>query len=628
MLDGMRKAAQGPIGKLVMTIVMGLIIVSFVIWGVGDMLRGFTSNKVATIGSTTITAQQFSNELQSELYRLQRQIRQPLTPQQARALGLDAQVLDRLVDEAAFNERARGMGLAISDSTIAAMVRDDPRLKGSDGKFDRNRFDAELRDAGLSERGFFAEQRGFYLRQQIQYALVDGLAAPKALTDALDAAKNQTREVAYFVLPPAAAGDIPPPSDEVLKSFFNDNKAAWRAPEYRSFDALVVTPASLAKPEEVSEDDAKAQYQKDLAKYTTPEKRKLQQIVFTSEADANEAEAKIKAGGTFDDIAKARNLSDADLDIGDVTKDGAFDPAIGEAAFVLPQGGVSAPIKGPFGYTIVRVVSITPGSVKGFAEVEPEIKQQVAAARAADQVQALHDKIEDAKAQGRSVADAAKAAGLDARAFVGVDRQGLNAAGASADVPNKDVLLPAVFASDVGVDDEAISTKDRGYIWFSVTKVDPAHDRTFDEVKDKVADVWRKQEIAKRLTDKAADFVKQLDAGGDVAELAKSATTEVKTANNIRRAGGGGLAPNVVAAVFEVGPDRAGSASTPDGRLVFKVTGDVTPPPAAEDPGVKMAGDRVKTELGQSLVEQYVDALKREIGVTIDRRVLQSAEGG
>jgi peptidyl-prolyl cis-trans isomerase D len=566
--------------------------------------------------------------MQSELYRLQRQIRQPLTPQQARALGLDAQVLDRLVDEAAFDERARGMGLAISDATIAAIVRDDPRLKGSDGKFDHNRFDAELRDSGLTERGFFAEQRGFYLRQQIQYALVDGLAAPKALTDALDAAKNQTREIAYFVLPPAAAGDIPPPSDDVLKTYFNDNKAAWRAPEYRSFDALVVTPASLAKPGDVSEDDAKALYEKDIAKYTTPEKRKLQQIVFTNEGEANEAEAKIKAGATFDDIAKARNLSEADLDIGEVTKEGAFDPAIGEAAFALPQGGVSAPVKGPFGYTIVRVVSITPGSVKSLAEVEPEIKQQVAAARAADQVQALHDKIEDAKAQGRSVADAAKAAGLEARPFTGVDREGLNAAGVSADVPNKDLLLPAVFASDVGVDDEAIQTKDRGYIWFSVTKVDPAHDRTLDEVKDKVADVWRKQEIAKRLTDKAADFVKQLDAGGDIAELAKSASAEVKTGKDIKRAGGEGLPPNVVAAVFDVGPDRAGSAPTPEGRFVFKVTADTTPPPAAEDPGVKMASDKVKTELGQSLVEQYVDALKREIGVTIDQRVLQSAEGG
>src|ERR1700744_2773649 len=129
MLDGMRKAAQGTIGKFIMTIVMGLIIVSFVIWGVGDMLRGFTSNKVASIGSTTITQQQFSNELQSELYRLQRPIKQPFAPQQARALGLDRQVLSRLIDQAAFDERARSLGLGISDETIAEAVRDDPNLK-------------------------------------------------------------------------------------------------------------------------------------------------------------------------------------------------------------------------------------------------------------------------------------------------------------------------------------------------------------------------------------------------------------------------------------------------------------------------------------------------------------------
>ena len=39
MLDGMRKAAQGGIGRIIMAIVMGLIIVSFVIWGIGDMFR-------------------------------------------------------------------------------------------------------------------------------------------------------------------------------------------------------------------------------------------------------------------------------------------------------------------------------------------------------------------------------------------------------------------------------------------------------------------------------------------------------------------------------------------------------------------------------------------------------------
>ncbi len=629
MLESMRKASQGAIGKLVMTVVMGLIIISFVVWGVGDMLRGFTSSTVAKVGATNISAQQYQNELQSELYSLQRQLRQALTPAQARAFHLDAQVLDRLVDQAAVDERARALGLAMSDGAIAEAVRSDPRLKGVNGEFDRNKFESYLRDAGLSENGFIAQQRDVYLRQQIQYSLVDGLAAPRALVDALEATRNETREIAYFTLPPAAGGDLPPPSDEALKSYFEAHKAAWRAPEYRSFDALVVTPSSLAKPGDVGDDEARKQYDKDRdAKYAVAEKRKLQQIVFPSEAEAQEADAKIKAGTSYDDLAKARHLADADLDLGELTKTGAFDPAIADAAFALAQGGVSGPIKGQFGYVLVRVVSITAGSVKPFEEVAPAIKQALAAGRASESVTALHDKIEDAKAAGKSVGEAAKAAGLEVKSYLAVDRQGQNAAGASADVPAKELLLPAVFASDIGVDDEAIPTKDRGYIWFSVTRIDPAHDRAFDDVKDKVAQAWRRQETDKRLADSGADLVKKLDAGGDVAELAKSVNAEVKTTKDIRREGGGELAPAVVAAVFAVGPRQAGSVATPEGQLVYKVTADAIPAPIPGDPGVAQAEDRLKTQLRNGVVQQYVDALKREIGVSIDRRVLQGAEGG
>ncbi len=50
MLEAIRKGAQGVVGKAIMTVVMGLIIVSFVIWGVGDMLRGFTASTVASVG--------------------------------------------------------------------------------------------------------------------------------------------------------------------------------------------------------------------------------------------------------------------------------------------------------------------------------------------------------------------------------------------------------------------------------------------------------------------------------------------------------------------------------------------------------------------------------------------------
>ena len=629
MLDGMRKATQGAIGKFVMTIVMGLIIVSFVIWGVGDMLRGFSSTTVAKVGGTTISQQQYQNELQTSLYRLQRQLRQALTPQQARAFGLDAQVLDRLVDEAAFNERAKALGLNISDATIAEALRNDPGLKTADGQFDRVKFDSYLRDQGLSERGFFAERRDFYLRGQIQYALVNGLTPPKSLVDALQATRSQTREIAYFQLPPAAAGEISPASDETLKTYFADHKAQWRAPELRSFDELVVTPSTLAKPDSVTDDEAQAQYEKDKdSKYTVAEKRKLQQIVIQNEAEANEADAKIKGGLSFEDLAKARNLGAADIDLGETTKAGAFDAAIGEAAFALPEGGVSGPIKGPFGFTLVHVVGITPGSVKPFEAVKDAVKQQIATGHASEQVQALHDKIEDAKASGKSVADAAKAAGLEARSYANVDRQGRNADGQDAGVAAKELVLPAVFASDVGVDDEALSTKDKGYVWFAVTKIEPAHDRTFEDVKDKVAESWRLDEIAKRLTSKAEETIKTLDAGGDIAELAKQAGAEVKTAKDIKRTGGGDLPGEVVTAVFGAGPNAAGSVGLGDGRLVFKVTADTFPPVVAGDPEVAGVEDQLKKEMSSEVVEQYVNGLKKEVGVTIDRKVLQGAEGG
>ena len=241
---------------------------------------------------------------------------------------------------------------------------------------------------------------------------------------------------------------------------------------------------------------------------------------------------------------------------------------------------------------------------------------------------ALHDKIEDAKASGKTVAEAARSAGLEARAFVGVDRQGMNAAGADAGVPEKDKLLPAVFASDIGVDDEAVATKDHGFIWFSVTKIDPAHDRALDDVKDQVAAAWMDEQRAQKLADASAEDVKKLEGGADIAELAKAAGAALKTVKDIRRAGAEGLAADVVAAVFAVGPAGAGSAKAEGGRLVFKVTGDAVPAPVAGDPATAGLADRLKAETGSALVEQYVGALKRELGVSIDPRVMRGAEGG
>jgi peptidyl-prolyl cis-trans isomerase D len=196
------------------------------------------------------------------------------------------------------------------------------------------------------------------------------------------------------------------------------------------------------------------------------------------------------------------------------------------------------------------------------------------------------------------------------------------------DLPNKAALLRSAFASDIGVDDAPLDTKDRGYLWFDVAKVDPAHDRPFDEVKDLVEKQWRADEVGKALGAKAADLVNQIDAGASVASVAQAAGLEAKTAADIRRRGGASLAANVVAAVFALPPDKSGSASVPEGRLVFKITSDTTPPYLAADPGVKTEAERLDGGLREGVVDQYVEALQRQLGVTINRQVLQAAEGG
>ena len=629
MLDGIRKATHGVIGRIIMTILLGFLIVSFAIWGIGDIFRGATPNKLAEVGGAVVTAQQFQTAMQTVMYRYQAQMKANLTNAQAHALGLDVEVLQRLIADAALDRRAASLGLAVSEDAIAAAVRADPGLQDASGQFSRARFDAALRDSGLSERGFFVSQSRAYLRQQIELALVDGMTAPKALVDALARVEAQTRVIDYVVLPPVAAGEIPAPSDDALKSYFGDRRADYRAPEYRGFAMLLISPTDLAKPAEVSEEDAQAFYDKAReARFVVAEKRKLQQIVFPDEAQAAEADAKIKGGARFDDIVAARHLTPADIDLGETTKAAAFDPAIAEAAFALPEGGVSDVVKGRFGPAIVRVVAIVPGSAKSFAEVEDTLKKEIAQNRAAGDAQTLHDKIEDARVAGKSLSEAAASVGLEARVINAVDAKGLDPAGAAVDLPEKALLLSSVFASDVGVDDAALQTRDRGYLWFEVAKVEPARDRTFEEVKDSVDKQWRAEEAARALGAKAQVMVTQLEAGATLAGLAQSAGLEVKSAADVRRRGGAGVADSVVAAIFATPSMGAGSAATPEGRVVFKITADATPPTDAADPAVKKSAAQLAGSLQSDLVAQYVNALERELGVTIHENVLKSAEGG
>ena len=631
MLESIRNAAQGVVGKAIMTVVMGLIIVSFVIWGVGDMLRGFSPSTVASVGGAKISAQDYRFAYDRAIQQYQRRLKRPFTNEEARQIGLDRSVLQQLLSEAAVDDEARKLGLGVSDEALRGVITSNPSFRDKSGAFDPSRLEAALRDMDMNERSFVSELRKQELRQFIVAALATGITAPKAEVAAEADTQGQTRSVDYFLLAASAAGEIPAPSEDALKTFYNDRKSSYRAPEYREMTLLALEPDTIANPAEVTDADAQAAYEKIAGKnpqFGSPEKRDLQQILFPNDADAAAAEAKLKAGASFDDLVKDRGLKTEDTEIGETTKDAMLDKDEANAAFALPQGGVSGVLKSQFGPVIVRVKGIDPSTVKPYAEVADEVKKEVSASRAGDKIQALHDKIEDARVSGKTILEAAKAVGLTGQTITAVDAAGKDPKGAPVSLPDAPELLRAVFASDVGLDEAALNTKDGGYIWFEVTKIDPAHDLTFDEAKPEVEKQWRAEEIDKALAGKADDLVKQISAGGKIADVAKGAGAETKTAVDVHRAEQTALPESVVAAIFRQPADGAGSAATPDGRMVFKITADRTPPVDFADARVKAMASELDNATRESLLDQYVATLRRTLGVSIHQDVLQSAEGG
>ena len=198
MLRGLRKASSNWLGKAVMAAVVGFLVISFAIWGIGDIFRGFGRSTVAKIGRTEITVEQFRTLYNDRLQQYSRQAGRAIGPEQARQLGLDRLVIGQIVSEILLDERARVLGLSLSDSEVAKQITADPAFQGLNGQFDRARFEQVIRNAGFTEARFVAEQRRRLLRRELAGTIASGLSAPKALVEAASRYENEQRRSNSF----------------------------------------------------------------------------------------------------------------------------------------------------------------------------------------------------------------------------------------------------------------------------------------------------------------------------------------------------------------------------------------------------------------------------------------------
>jgi peptidyl-prolyl cis-trans isomerase D len=631
MLRGIHKASRNWLGKAVMGIVMGLLVVSFAIWGIGDIFRGSSSRSVAKIGDTEISIDLFRQTFNDRVQQLSRQAGRPVSTERARAEGLDRQLLGQMIAEAALDQRTRQLGLHMSDAEVARRITEDPAFRGPSGQFDRVRFEQLIRNAGYTEPRFVAEQRRTMLRRQVVNTLVGEVKAPAASTEALHRYIKESRTIQYVVLDRDHAGAIAAPTAEDLAKYYEDHKLAFRAPEYRKVAFLPLTTQDVAGTIEVSTDDIRRSYETQKAKFSTPERRQVAQIVFTSADEAAKAAEKLAAGTTFEALATERGLSDKDIDLGLMAKADFVDPSIGDAAFSLQEGATSAVVNGRFGPVILRVAKIEPAKTKSLAEVDGEIRQELATARARDELGKLRDKIEDELASGLRVEEVAKKLGLKTRVIEAVDRSGRDPQGQPiADLPAGVDVIASAFSSDIGIENEALPVPGGGNVWFDVVAITRSRDRALDEVKDRVEARWRDDAVVARLDAKTKELVEKLKSGTPLAEVASAEKLEVKTAAELTRSSTStAVSAKTVEAAFATAKDAAGSAEggSATERVIFRVTDITVPPYDPASAEAKQLGESVRTAMGDDLFAQYIGRLQTDLGVSINQTGLNRALG-
>jgi peptidyl-prolyl cis-trans isomerase D len=312
-----------------------------------------------------------------------------------------------------------------------------------------------------------------------------------------------------------------------------------------------------------------------------------------------------------------------------VPKSGIIDPAVANAAFSLKQGEVSGPVQGQFGVVIVTVLQIEAGETKPLSVVAPFIRNDLALDRAKGKVQDIHDKIEDARAGGATLEEAAQKLNLPVTTL-DIDRSGRDASGKLvATMPAAGDVINGAFSNDVGVDTYPIEAEG-GYVWYEVEVITPARDRNLDEVKGQVEKQWRDDEIAKRLKAKADGLLDKLKGGGTLGALATANGVKLQSSSGLKRGvSAPGIPAKVIDAAFHTAKGSFGSSEgdKPTQWIVFGVTDVKTPTLDVNSDDGKKLVQLLQTSLGDDIFSQYVAWLENDLGTSVNQSVLEQAVG-
>lgn len=622
----MLQIIRSTAGSWVVKILFVALIISFAVWGIGDITRGVQGG-VAKVGDTSISPQELDREFRAQFNNMRQVLGPDFNETQARQFGLVDRALEQLIQRALLDKAADDAGIRVADETVAEMVRKVPAFQGGLGQFDVNLMRALLQQNGYTEQQFVEQVRADIAQGDMAGAITAGATVPRTLAEALFRHREEQRRFDLVTIPNTAMPDAPAPDEAVLTQFHQEKAARYTAPEYRTLNIALLEAAALAKDIEVSDEEAQEYYDTHANEYITQERRSLTQVVVADKAAADSVLAAVNGGKTIQQAAAAAKTEAVDL--ADVQK-ADLPPELADPVFAAEKGKAGGPVESAFGLHVFVVSDIKGGGTRALADVRTEVEAKVRQEKSIDRLYELSTKLEDELAGGTPLAEAVKAVGGRVVTLATIDNQGRDTDGnvQGADLPAVETILTNAFSLPAGQTGSVAEAGSNAFFAVQVENVIPSALRPLADVRGRVLADWQAEQKAATAAKRAEEVAEKLRNGATAQEAAAGITGAlVQRTEPTRRAGGTTAIPaSVLETLFAAKPDTVATGASQTGQVVAKLVEVIPADPATAQAAtaIAMLSSNQNQALASDLLAEYMAGLRAKYGVVINRSLVDS----
>ena len=598
---------------------LGILMISFAIWGVGDSINPAVDPNVAIkVDQVEVRTEELQRRFTAEVNQLRQAIGTDFTAKDAADLGIMDNIVAQLSERATLDMAARTMGLTIPDEALRRTVLEQDAFKDETGNFNRTLLNQVLSSNGVTEQGYIDLLRSDVSRQIMLQPIAANARAPKAMIDAIFTyrAEQRSAELLYVADESVQLGDEP--TEEALSQVYDENLSAFTAPEYREVEVIVISTTDLVPLDSITQEEIQLFYDENIDRYRTKPTRTVRQLVFATALDATTAYNQIKDGDTLMELGERIKVG-APIDLGELKANDnlGFDLS---AVFEQNELGISAPIQTGFGWHLFEVTALTSGSISAIPVVREDIIDFIVTDRSFDEMYEATIYLEDQLSAGVPMTEIAETPGYTRIYFKTLDREGRDATGAPLTFPiDQERIIRSSFSTDVGSESPLIESDDYAYILRVNAVIEPAP-KPYKRVELDVRVLWEEQARASATLATAKALLNDIGASTDLPALANNNDAiEFAKLGPITRFGDSLLVGSIIPArlvspalmeiLFQMKIGDAVEARVGNGHVIAKLK-EILPP---NGPELAQVRDQVTGAVGSALANDLVTAFTRTV---------------